>query len=128
MEKKEETDGKVGVKMRFKTQDPKYDIEVAFATKGGSGGEVVAEFAQGAEAYLVNALTGKRVDMDIPIFMLLGKDIYAMGTVQYYMSNLVPQDGRTGRHAAIVGTRLGDFARFAIEHPERMKEPDTEPK
>lgn len=89
--------------MRFKTQDPKYDIEVAEG-----------------DAYLVNAATGRRIPKDVPVFMLVAKDKHAVGAMRDYADRC-----RNEEHVAAVESRIVDFENFIQNNRDRMKEPDT---
>ena len=89
--------------MRFPTQDPKYDIEVA----DGS-------------AYLVNAETGEPIPKDEPVFMFRGKDARAVGTLYFYQSAC-----EKAEHKEVVEMIIEDFEQFRKRRPELMKEPDT---
>lgn len=91
--------------MRYPTQDPKYDIEVA------NGG-----------AYLVNAATGKPIPMDCPVFMFLAKDKKAVGALYSYRN-----DCDNAGHVAAVEARIDEFEQYALTHTAMMKEPDTAP-
>lgn len=89
--------------MRFKTPDPKFDIEV---TSDG--------------ARLVNAATGEPIPADEPIFIMRAKDRRASATIANYAARCKDHD-----HVLAVEARVGEFDAFAAQHPDRMKEPDT---
>lgn len=91
--------------MRYRTQDPKYDIEVT--TDG---------------AQLVNSISGKPIPLDEPIFIFRAQDRKALPHLSSYKN-----DCANGQHAAVVSCRIGEFEQFAASHPERMKEPDSRP-
>jgi hypothetical protein len=83
------------------TQDPKYS------------------FASGR---LVNSATLQPIPEDEPVFMLRGRDVHALDTLWPYLDACPPGPQRDAIRASIVR-----FERFAKEHPDRMKEPDTTP-
>lgn len=85
--------------MRYVTQDPKYDIEVA------SGG-----------AYLVNSATGEPIPMDCPVFMFLATDRKALPHLCAYMA-----DCENSEHAAAVERRIVDFEQYAIKRADSMR-------
>lgn len=89
--------------MRYKTQDPKYDIEVT-----------------GAGAHLINAATGVPIPHDMPIFMFLGKDRKAIPALYSYRNDCENND-----HVAAVEARIEDFEQYVRTHSREMKEPDT---
>lgn len=89
--------------MRYKTQDPKYDIEV---TMGG--------------AYLVNAATGKPIPADEPIFLFRAKDKRAVSALMGYRNDCEDRE-----HIEAVEQRIEEFEQFAISHSSVMSEPDS---
>ena len=89
------------------TQEPKYGI-------------TSAEKYPQPGAMLVNRFTGEVIPHDEPVFVLRAKDRHALRTLLYYASEVEQHE-----HRSAVTDRAADFARFAAEHPERMKEPDT---
>jgi hypothetical protein len=91
--------------MRFQTQDPKYQIEVA-----------------DGDAYLVNAATGVPLPKDEPVFLFRAKDAKAIGALCSYRDAC-----ENKQHIAAVDSRIRDFERFRDRKGSRMKEPDTAP-
>lgn len=87
--------------MRTKTQDPKFDIE---------------------DGKLINAGSGEEIPEDEPVFILRGKDIHAVKTLQSYLSLCGNPE-----HKLAIESRIGEFESFAAQNPGRMKEPDTNP-
>ncbi len=71
---------------------------------------------------LVNRSTGKAIPDDEPVFILRAQDKLAMAALEAYLFEI-----EDPVHAAVVGSRIADFAAFAQAHPERMKVPDSEP-
>lgn len=82
------------------TQDPKYNIV------GGS---------------LVNSATRKEIPKDEPIFILRGKDQYALNILTLYMSMC-----SNPSHIHGIAIRLKEFAKFQKDNSERIHEPDTD--
>ena len=87
-----------------KTQEPKYN---AVKCKD--------------ECRLQNRQSGELIPDDEPIFILRARDIHAILMLEGYATNIIERD-----HRIAVQGRIEDFREFAANHPERMKEPDTE--
>jgi hypothetical protein len=68
---------------------------------------------------LVSRQSGPVPD-DEPLFILRARDIYAAKTIQDYAAKLP-----NGEHKNAVAIRAEQFQNWAMEHPERMHEPDT---
>lgn len=92
--------------MRYKTQDPKYEIEVSEGWVG-----------------LVNAATGEPIPDDEPIMIWRAKDKKAVVHIWNYAETCENLE-----HRRAVEERATQFEIFASNHPERMKEPDTNPR
>lgn len=69
-----------------------------------------------------NRASGEIIPADEPVFVFRARDIHAREVIEHYACQ-IPND----EHRAAVEVRIADFANFAAEHPDRMKEPDTEP-
>ena len=69
---------------------------------------------------IVNRESGAPIPDDEPIFVFRAKDRLAVRILTGYFSAIEDPE-----HARAVAARLEDFKRFAKEHPERMKDPDT---
>lgn len=69
---------------------------------------------------IVNRESGAPIPDDEPIFVFRAKDRLAVRILTGYFSAIEDPE-----HARAVAARLEDFKRFAKEHPERMKYPDT---
>ena len=69
---------------------------------------------------IVNRRSGVPIPNDEPISIFRAKDRLAVRTLTAYFSAI-----EDPAHARAVAARLEDFKRFAREHPERMKDPDT---
>lgn len=84
----------------IKTQDPKYVIS--------------------DEGYICNAVTGRPIPRDEPVFILRAQDELASQTLAYYLTMVA-----TETHKDAVKHRIDDFNRFRRENPSAMKAPDT---
>ena len=69
---------------------------------------------------IINRHTGEPIPDDEPIFVFRAKDRLAVRILTAYFSAIEDPE-----HARAMAVRLEDFKRFAREHPERMKDPDT---
>jgi hypothetical protein len=69
---------------------------------------------------IINRQTGAPIPDDEPLFVFRAKDRLAVRILTAYFSAIEDPE-----HARAVAARLEDFKRFAREHPERMKDPDT---
>ncbi len=58
---------------------------------------------------------------DEPIMIFRARDKHAAHTIRDYLGRC-----RDEKHASVVYERIKDFEQFAKDHPDRMKEPDTE--
>ncbi len=67
---------------------------------------------------IYNRETGSVIPEDEPIFILRARDIHAIDALKNY-SDLCEVDG----HIMTVLHRIQDFAKFAKNNPERMREP-----
>lgn len=72
---------------------------------------------------LVNRATGKPIPSDEPVFVLRAKDRNAVHAIMHYRSLCLGNPD----HYQAVDARVGDFLKFAEEHPDRMKHTDTSP-
>lgn len=69
---------------------------------------------------IVNRHSGEPIPPDEPVFVLRARDKFAIGTLNYYLSNDMDAD-----HRRAVELRLKQFEDFSDRHPDRMKVPDT---
>lgn len=82
------------------SQEPKYDVDL--------------------NGQIINRATGKTIPSDEPVMIFRAQDRRAVTALKaYYVSCNLPD------HRAVVASRIADFERFAKDHPERMKEPDS---
>ena len=72
---------------------------------------------------IVNRASGEAIPADEPVFIFRARDRHALKALREYADWLPPHTD----HWRAVVARHGDFDRFAADHPERMKEPDTHP-
>jgi hypothetical protein len=69
---------------------------------------------------IVNRASGEEIPGDEPVFIFRARDVHAVYALKAYAA----QCGETS-HALAVADRIADFERFAAQHPDRMKTPDT---
>lgn len=70
---------------------------------------------------LVNRQSGEPIPSDEPVIVFRARDFYAIDVLNAYLSKI-----RLPEHAKAVRYRIAQFHQWAKEHPERMKEPDTQ--
>jgi hypothetical protein len=87
-----------------KSQEPKYN---ALPTPGGA-------------CVLVNRSTGVAIPDDEPVMVFRAKDAKALAALEAYHTACTNE-----AHRAVIRSRILDFQHFATQHPERMKEPDS---
>lgn len=64
--------------------------------------------------------SGEPIPDDEPIFILRAHDVYAAATIQAYAQKLPG-----GQHKNAVAIRAEQFQNWAMQHVDRMHEPDT---
>jgi hypothetical protein len=70
---------------------------------------------------VINRASGDAIPLDEPVMVFRARDHNAVAMIEFYQSCCSdPQ------HREAVQRRIEDFERFRADHPERMKEPDTE--
>lgn len=74
--------------------------------------------------HLVNRHSGESVPHDEPLFVFRARDALGVRALGAYLE-LIGEREPSSQHAAAVRGRIADFQRFAAEHPDRMKWPDT---
>lgn len=99
----------------LKTQEPKYNAYVFDAN-----GDMQA-LEPDYELRIVNRVSGEPIPDDEPIFILRARDIHALDTLADYHDRC----DDIGHSQAVV-SRIRNFEDFKKQHPERMKEPDTD--
>jgi len=93
----------------YPTQDPKYSIR---------------------NNRLINAERNEDIPEDEPVFLLRARDMHGLDGVFRYMDTIrhaVGQGDVWPAHLEAVRRRVADFEQFRLNHPERMKQPDTDP-
>lgn len=68
---------------------------------------------------IINRATGQVIPDDEPIFIMRAKDKNAALTLTFYKKLC-----NSAEHKETVNHRLHQFVDFALEHPERMKDPN----
>lgn len=81
-------------------QDPKYTID--------------------DDCRLRNSSSGTLVPSDEPIFILRAQDKHAIAALEFYKSLCEDEN-----HKGVVGDRIDQFIHFMVQHPDRLKEPDS---
>jgi len=79
------------------------------------------KYAINASGQLFNRITGEVIPNDEPVFILRARDKNAALAIAYYKKLCCNKD-----HQATVNDRLHQFVDYAHEHPECMKEPDSD--
>jgi hypothetical protein len=69
---------------------------------------------------VINRASGEAIPQDEPVFVFRARDRKALEALNAYFAEIDDAD-----HITAVHERIADFTRFATQHPERMKEPDT---
>ena len=81
-------------------QDPKYDFQ---------------------NGRVINRQSGEMIPEEEPVFVFRARDTKAKAKLMQYALEVDNQE-----HRAAVLKRCDDFAQFAEDYPNRMKEPDTD--
>ena len=68
-----------------------------------------------------NRHSGEPIPDDEPVFIFRARDVHAVAALEYYAERC-----KDPSQANTVFGRATDFRLFARNHPERMKEPDTQ--
>lgn len=82
------------------TQDPKYGIN--------------------NDGKICNVATGKPIPDDEPIFIFRAQDVLAEQSLSFYLSMV-----HVAQHRMAVKNRIEHFKSFRLEHPDRVRAPDT---
>jgi len=97
-------------------------IENLYNTKQNNKMKIEQEPKYEARGYqIVNRKSGKVIPDDEPIFLLRARDKHAASLIWNYLNKC-----KSGRHRIAIAKRYIQFDQFSMEHPMRMKEPDTE--
>lgn len=84
-------------------QDPKYDFQ---------NGQVI------------NRATGEAIPADEPVFVFRARDRFAVAALHRYMNAVNMTQGQSDHYNA-VARRAEEFEVFAVENPDRMRDPTT---
>jgi len=76
------------------------------------------------EGRVVNRQSGAAIPDDEPVFLLRGRDINAVKTLESYLK-IAKASGCNKEHEQAVKIRIGQFSDFAHWNKKRMKKPDT---
>lgn len=98
--------------MKYKTQDPKFYIEVPLNMDGQLSGNPVLVGQSGI------------VPDDEPLFILRGRDLAALPTLHDYKANAYDA-GATDEHLSAINKRIEVFRQFFEQKEDRLKIPDT---
>lgn len=74
-----------------------------------------------SDGRVFNRASGEAIPLDEPVMIFRGRDKHVVALIEEYLSVV-----RDPEHREAVSQRLAQFVDFANEHPERMKEPDTD--
>ena len=76
---------------------------------------------------IVNAASGELIPLDEPCMIFRARDVWAVYAIESYLDDIEVGIGDDDTsHVTAVKERVEAFRRFAREHPERMKGPDTD--
>ena len=77
---------------------------------------------------IFNAQSDRPIPDDEPCMVFRARDIWAVYAIESYLSDIELGIGEEDTpHVTAVKERIAAFYKFAKDHPDRMKEPDTEP-
>lgn len=73
---------------------------------------------------IFNSATGEQIPLDEPIFLFRARDRHAVTVLEFYTELVDGPDDEEHREA--VRLRVEEFYSFRYNHPDRMKQPDTD--
>lgn len=73
------------------------------------------------DGHVFNRASGEMIPEDEPVMVFRARDIHALPMIYYYLSSITDPE-----HVEAVRRRARDFGDFQANHPDRMKEPDTD--
>ena len=80
-----------------------------------------------ADNCIYNVASGEMIPEDEPCMVFRARDIWAICAIEGYLDDIEIGIGEADTpHVTAVKERIEAFRRFAREHPDRMKEPDTD--
>ncbi len=100
--------------------DPKYGVRIVPTSEGSE--RVMQHLTDALEARLVKLGTDDVIPPDEPVMIFRGRDRLAVKMIEFYRE-LSLEDGCTAFHLDGIDNRLDAFETFALEHPDRMKQP-----
>jgi hypothetical protein len=71
---------------------------------------------------IFNTVSGEAIPADEPVFMLRGRDATALQALHSY-AKLCQMAGCNQLHLDGIDQTINKFTAFAVDHPERMKQP-----
>jgi hypothetical protein len=71
---------------------------------------------------IIKSSNGQAIPGDEPLFLLRGRDHLAVSLLKYY-EHLCVTDGCNSYQLEIVKGEIEHFEKFAVESPQRMKQP-----
>lgn len=77
------------------------------------------------EGQVVNRQSGHQIPDDEPVFLVRGRDILACALLEAY-KEMAAEENCTAEHLDAIDHRIDQFEKFAQDHPERMRTPDTQ--
>ena len=77
------------------------------------------------EADLENRASGEAIPEDEPVFVFRARDALALSALVAYHKSCI-EESVDAVHSDVVLCRIAHFTEFAVEHPERLKNPDTD--
>ncbi len=107
--------------MNAKQIDPKYHVEIQPAVERFTHSDGTSLYFTGLAVGIVNA-KGEPVPDDEPMFLIRGRDHLAIDALKRYRE-LAEADDCTEFHLRGIAERIAAFEKFAVDHPERMKQP-----
>lgn len=128
-----------GYRPKLPSSDPRY--KTLCATSGFSNGPVtgIVEYStlgdgrpqdpkyDFCDGRVINRDSGELVPLDEDVFVFRARDVLSLPVLKVYRS-LVRDLGSPGveAHLQAIDERIAHFEQFRHDHPERMKEPDTD--
>lgn len=105
----------------YRSYSPAVPFETGYARiVPGSPTPQEPKYTTDAIGRFINRSTGKPIPEDEPVILFRAQDRKALSALRSYHTSCEQAD-----HRAVIGARIRAFEKFAEEHPERMKEPDS---
>lgn len=74
---------------------------------------------------LFNRASGEYIPFDEPVFIFRARDKIALQALYHYISLCARYVSADSNHVRAIRLRIAEFEKFAHQHPDRMKFPDT---